>query len=168
MNYAIRISQCSVRVIILLFLTFVTMLQAKAAETNYGVAVLNEKNELVFSYAPDSRISSIENLAKIDSRIHVWRAKTTKKNGSTYFYFDDLRPWKDYAGQIERVVFNNDFSATLWGQLSYWFADMTSLTEIEGIEYLNTSGTSLMLYMFQELQKFEVFGSQFVRYIHTM
>ncbi len=149
MSCRISFNQHSLRVTLGIFL-FLMLLPLKATETKYGVAVLNHNNELVFSYDVDSKIKNIENLAKTDHRIHVWRAKSTKNNGTTYFYFEDLCPWQDYASQIKRVVINDNFSTTLWIQLTFWFADMTSLTEIEGIEYLNTSGTSLMLYMFKD------------------
>ncbi len=148
MSCRISFNQHSLRVTLGIFL-FLMLLPLKAAETKYAVAAINVNNELVFSYATDSEIRPIENLAQTDSRIHVWRAKTSKSNGVTSHYFDNIQPWKDYAGQIKKVIINDNFSGTLWDQLCYWFANMTSLTEIEGLENLNTSGTVLMLNMFQ-------------------
>ena len=86
-------------------------------------------------------------------------------NGVLSFYFDSSRAvrsgtkynlnlrgsspaWESIGGEVQRVVFDPSF-ADAWPTATYhWFLGFSNLTEIEGIEYLNTSCVTTMSGMF--------------------
>lgn len=57
-------------------------------------------------------------------------------------------PWKDCKASIEKVVFTSSFSAARPQTMYAWFSGCTSLTTVEGLQYLNTSETYEMRYLF--------------------
>ena len=56
--------------------------------------------------------------------------------------------WLQYASSITTVVFSESFQDARPTTCYYWFSGCSSLTEIKGIKYLNTSEVSDMRYMF--------------------
>ena len=59
------------------------------------------------------------------------------------------RPWtQDYAGSIEKVVFDKSFTIFQPTSCSMWFFAMTELTDIEGIRYFDTSAVTNMQGLF--------------------
>ncbi len=57
--------------------------------------------------------------------------------------------WKDIVDQTTKVVFDKSFSDARPDATNSWFAGMTNLTSIEGMENLNTSEATSMESMFQ-------------------
>ena len=56
--------------------------------------------------------------------------------------------WSDVAGQVKQVVFSSLFARYAPTTCYHWFKDMGSLTDIIGLEYLETSGVTSMNGMF--------------------
>ena len=56
--------------------------------------------------------------------------------------------WSDYSSNVTKVVFKHDFIYVKPESLGNWLRDMTNLSEIEGIEFLNTSQAENMSHMF--------------------
>ena len=57
--------------------------------------------------------------------------------------------WYDIRSSVTKVVFDPSFASARPTSCYYWFGEFTSLkTEIEGIEYLNTSNVQIMREMF--------------------
>ena len=87
-------------------------------------------------------------------------------DGTLTFYYDDLKNTRpgtvyelntmyNYPGwqeehycDIHKVVFNPSFADARPTSTIYWFEDNMELTEIEGIQYLNTSEVTYMSMMF--------------------
>ena len=63
-------------------------------------------------------------------------------------YSWDVLPYWD-CGQIKEVIFDPSFANARPKSTSCWFMDANSLSEIAGIEYLNTSNVTDMSCMFQ-------------------
>ena len=83
------------------------------------------------------------------------------------FYYDDMKAtragttyemntgssypgWYGAAKSVQRVVFNPTFSLARPVSTASWFSQMESITEIEGLQYLNTSEVTEMDYMFYQ------------------
>ena len=92
-------------------------------------------------------------------------ANYTPLNKTLTFYYDNLRStrtgytydlntglyapdWSTVASQINKVEFNSSFTNARPTSTARWFANMTSLTSITGISYLNTSAATNMNSMF--------------------
>ena len=78
--------------------------------------------------------------------------KRLQREGTTY----DLNSldwyWSDDCKKVSTVVFDPSFAALRPTSTSYWFADMTHLTEIQGYENLNTSAVTDMASMFRNCE----------------
>ena len=76
--------------------------------------------------------------------------KYHKREGKVYnFDYTSNSPgWSTYRESTEHVVFDPSFADCRPTKTSYWFYFMTSLKDIEGMEYLNTSRVEYMSYMF--------------------
>ena len=61
--------------------------------------------------------------------------------------------WKDQATGITTVVFDPSFASARPTSTYYWFYNMSALTSITGLEYLNTSQVTNMTYMFYNCQQ---------------
>ena len=93
----------------------------------------------------------------------------TPENTTMTFYYDGQRynrpgtifdlnegsnpaPWRtelgEYTSVMTHVVFDPSFADARPTSTVSWFADMTRLESITGLNYLNTSNVSLMTYMF--------------------
>ena len=57
------------------------------------------------------------------------------------------------ASSITKVVFNSSFANARPTSCNYWFAYMSNLTSITGMNYLNTSEVTRMSYMFYNCKK---------------
>ena len=66
---------------------------------------------------------------------------------NTHYSWDDLPYWD--CGQIKKVIFNPSFANARPKSTSCWFMDAYFLSEIVGIEYLNTSDVTDMSCMFE-------------------
>ena len=82
------------------------------------------------------------------------------------FYYDNLRfshptpswkidelerqhcVWSQNSATIVKVIFDPTFQEVYLTTLSYWFNDLSSLTTIEGLQYLDTSDVTDMSHMF--------------------
>ena len=91
-------------------------------------------------------------------------------NGTLTFYCDNLRSerqgdvynlnneynqanWYKRAEEIIKVVFDPSFANARPASTNCWFSKCTSLTEIQGLGYLNTSKTTIMRLMFEKCSK---------------
>ena len=91
----------------------------------------------------------------------------TSSNTTLTFYYDNQRssrPGTTYDlntgsndpgwytdgtySNVTKVVFNSSFASARPTTTYYWFADMTNLQSVLGIQYLNTSEVTNMFYMF--------------------
>ncbi len=61
--------------------------------------------------------------------------------------------WNEKAGSITKVVFDSSFAEAYPTTTYYWFADMSKLTSINGLEYLMTEDVTNMAYMFYGCSK---------------
>ncbi len=61
--------------------------------------------------------------------------------------------WLENRENVEKVVFDKAFSYARPVCCYAWFSGMKNLTDIEGIEYLNTSEVTEMFWMFQGCEK---------------
>lgn len=61
--------------------------------------------------------------------------------------------WSENAANITKVVFDEAFSKARPTTCANWFQNMKVLTDIEGIEYLNTSQSTNMVSMFEQCNK---------------
>ena len=64
-----------------------------------------------------------------------------------------LTEWDNIGPYVTRVVFDPSFTQARPTSTAYWFSDMYNLTNIEGINYLNTSEVDRMSYMFSNCKK---------------
>ncbi|MBQ3617626.1 MAG: BspA family leucine-rich repeat surface protein [Bacteroidales bacterium] len=72
-----------------------------------------------------------------------------KPNNAMSLKEDFVTPeWTQYASKITTVEFDPLFKYAQPKTCSYWFYQCTNLTEIKGIQYLNTSEVTNMNYMF--------------------
>ena len=94
-------------------------------------------------------------------------ANYTPSNTTLTFYYDNYRSsrtgttydlntgnnWPGWmsdgtAASVTRVVFNSSFAGARPSSTQAWFADMTNLQSVSGMQYLNTSEVTNMFYMF--------------------
>jgi len=64
-------------------------------------------------------------------------------------------PWGEYAESIINVTIDPSFVDFHAWTMANWFSDFTSLTTINGIEYLNTEGTTSLRALFQRCTSLE-------------
>lgn len=57
--------------------------------------------------------------------------------------------WNDVNGSVNKVVFDASFADARPTSCFAWFCDFSSLTEIEGLAYLNTEAVTDMTCMFK-------------------
>ena len=64
--------------------------------------------------------------------------------------YDTKEAWDsaDWKSQAQKVVFDESFKACKPGSLNSWFSDFSSLTTIEHLDYLDTTGADYAFYMF--------------------
>ena len=118
----------------LLVFTFVMNVKAEGlltgptAYASYSYNPLSEEGILTFSYGamPSTGI--------------VWNVDDTGKTSP---------PWAELAYQIKRVVITSSFASATPKSCYNWFANMQNITNIEGLNYLNTSSVKYFYGMFQ-------------------
>lgn len=85
-------------------------------------------------------------------------------NGTLTFYYNDEKEysdatnkfsvtappmeWESYTGKVVKVVFDPGFTNARPTTCASWFKDMEGLTDIQGLDYLNTSAATDMHEMF--------------------
>ena len=104
------------------------LLTEPVAYASYSYNPLSEEGILTFSYGamPSTGI--------------VWNVDDTGKTSP---------PWSELAYQINRVVFTSSFASATPRSCYNWFANMQNITNIEGLNYLNTSSVRYFYGMFQ-------------------
>ena len=72
------------------------------------------------------------------------------KYGETYDMPDywDSPDWRDIRESVKRVIFDSSFAKARPKCTMGWFSGMNSITEVEGLQYLNTSEVTCMSEMF--------------------
>ena len=72
------------------------------------------------------------------------------KSGETYDMPDykSSPDWRDIRESVKRVIFDSSFAKARPKCTMAWFADMSTITKIEGLQYLNTSEVTFMSEMF--------------------
>ncbi len=112
-------------------------------------------------------------LTNIDVELEPWAEYQAKTNTLT-FHYDGVKllteatakydiaetystteypGWVEKKDDITKVVINSEFAKYLPTSTSYWFADLSNLTEIEGLEYLLTNKVKDMNSMFYNCSK---------------
>lgn len=61
--------------------------------------------------------------------------------------------WSTYKSQLKKAVFDSSFRTVLPTNIAWWFSGCSNLEEIQGLEYLNTSEVTNMVYLFQDCYK---------------
>ena len=74
--------------------------------------------------------------------------KKAKRQGTVYAINTGQPEWLSVRESIQHVVFNPSFKAARPISTYKWFQNMESLSQIEGLQYLNTSNATNMRYMF--------------------
>lgn len=77
---------------------------------------------------------------------------TANAFNSAVSYIDSEFPWKEHRESVEHVEILNDIAP---GSTANWFEDMKEITEIEGIEHLDTSNVWDMDSMFLNCESLE-------------
>ena len=76
--------------------------------------------------------------------------KKSSRQGTVYDIKQSGSPgWNDVSGSIQKVVFDKSFADNTPNKTYSWFSGCKGLTEIVGIEYLNTSNVINMEDMFR-------------------
>ncbi len=147
---------------------------AKRENGDYWSSELNKHHE----YCADGMgFDDVNNLGWTDSKLFHGgsvRAVTVSRKGESYavynagtltFYHDQLKEsregsvyelntgrkvpgWRYYHDDITKVVFDKSFANARPTSTYRWFREMQNLTDIEGIEYLNTAEVTDMSSMF--------------------
>ena len=65
---------------------------------------------------------------------------------------DTYPGWHEYRDSIEHVVFTQSFATARPMSLNYWFSQMKRLTDVSGLQFLNTSEVTSMKSMFNDCQ----------------
>ncbi len=68
--------------------------------------------------------------------------------GTTYLLFSGFPGWYDIRTSVTQVVFDPTFADARPSSANYWFYEMTNLTTISGLNYLNTENMISMNGMF--------------------
>ena len=104
------------------------LLTGPAAYASYSYNPLSEEGILTFSYGA------------MPSTGMVWNVDDTGKTSP---------PWAELAYQIKRVVITSSFASATPKSCYNWFANMQNITNIEGLNYLNTSSVKYFYGLFQ-------------------
>ena len=87
--------------------------------------------------------------AEFDNATLTFRYKGVKPAGAYDLNVESNNPgWEDQKGNIKKVVFDASFAIARPTSCCWWFANCFYLTEIEGIENLNTQNVTDMRDMF--------------------
>ncbi len=105
-----------------------------SAQTSEAYAVLDAKGTLTFKYDA---------------------AKPKDAYGMDYHYSgqQQVPAWYNKRFKIKKVVFEKSFAQARPVNCSFWFKQASSLSNIEGIENLNTESVTNMAYMFDSCCK---------------
>lgn len=76
------------------------------------------------------------------------------RTGNIYCPLSD-KAWKTNNIDVHRVIFDSTFSLAKLNDLSDWFSNMSNLSDVNGIEYLNTSEVTNMSRMFMGCNSLE-------------
>lgn len=90
--------------------------------------------------------------------------KREEKTGNTYSLNNQANSpeWKNEKANITEVVFMPSFSKARPTSTRSWFEGMTKLSNIEGMENLNTSEVTTMSYMFYNCQSLKSIDLEFL------
>ena len=108
---------------------------------------------------------SLAMLLFIGNKVYAQEAYTvlSNNNKTLTFYYDDNRKsrkgfflnsypylptWYEHLEEIEKVIFDASFVDARVTSTHRWFDDLKKLTEIQGLQYLNTSNVTDMSHMF--------------------
>lgn len=101
-------------------------------------------------------IKTVAVLSENNSTLTFYRVNNPTAYGDSFYGFNtaDTNPtWYNERANITKVVFDPSFAESRPTSTFGWFRGMENLEEIEGLEYLNTSETTLMSYMFYGCSK---------------
>lgn len=91
-------------------------------------------------------------VAELDGTTLTFKVTTEEPDGVTSWDVEDtgssMLGWDSSRSSIRKVVFDPSFATACPKSCYAWFHDCANLSEIEGIEYLNTSETTSMGWMF--------------------
>jgi len=122
------------------------------APPDYGVVIWCEDNKTLYiSWEPSPTVGSlwVNEKGETHTVTRMWEGVAVKK-ASTY----DRSYWaNDIGSQVQHVVIQSSFYKAFPTSVSGWFYNMYNLTDIEGIEYLNTDDATTMKYMFWNCKK---------------
>ncbi len=104
-------------------------------------------------YSPYVIGSKTYAVAELDGSTLTFKVTTEEPNGVTSWNVEDtgsssMLGWESSRNSITKVVFDPSFAAARPKSCFSWFYDCGYLSNIEGIEYLNTSETTNMGWMF--------------------
>ena len=103
------------------------------------------------NYGPDGYFTPVFDYAEFDNATGTltFRRGLSKPEGAYDLNVESNNPgWEDQKGNIKKVVFDASFANARPTSCCRWFADCLYLTEIEGIENLNTQNVTDMSEMF--------------------
>lgn len=122
------------------------------APPDYGVVIWCADNKTLYiswEEAPAVGSQWVNEKGETHTVTKMWDGVSVKK-ASTY----DRSPWaNDIGSQVQHVVIQSSFYKAFPTSLSGWFYNMYNLTDIEGINYLNTDDATTMKYMFYNCKK---------------
>ena len=74
----------------------------------------------------------------------------SSRNGTKYTLNTgfNLPGWSTFRKEIKKAVFDSSFSGATPSSTFFWFTEASNLTEIEGMQYLNTASVTSMWRMF--------------------
>ena len=98
-------------------------------------------------FVPECSPSERQPYAVLENDVLTFRYDNQKPKNA-FFIGKFCIPWHDLAGNFSKVIFENSFSDYKPYLLRYMFEDCDQLTEISGLENLNTSETVDMCEMF--------------------
>ena len=129
----------------LMLLMLLLVPTSMVAQTDYDNTVTFTALEDNFTLKP-STVYAVFN--ETDGTL-TFRYDTNKPEGAYDLNEDVNEPaWNEQSANINKVVFDASFAKAKPTSCYKWFDDCTNLTQIEGIENLNTVDVSDMTYMF--------------------
>ena len=97
--------------------------------------------------------------AEYENNTLTFKYGTKPNNGNAWsiddYSINDSPGWLSQCFNISKVVFDSSFSSARPETCKWWFSNCENLTQIEGINYLNTSETTNMYQMFYRCIKLE-------------
>ena len=103
------------------------------------------------NYGPDGYFTPVFDYAEFDNATGTltFRRGLSKPAGAYDLNVESNNPgWEDQKGNIKKVVFDASFAIARPTSCCWWFGNCLYLTEIEGIENLNTQNVTDMSEMF--------------------